>query len=109
MIIRCAVYKNGRKLADIDASEIHLYVGRPDCFVWVALFEPDAAALEQMQQEFNLHPLAIEDTLSPATRPKLEEYGDFLFLVVRGLRMVEDRSNSLIKITNRIAIFLLII
>src|SRR5688500_12323260 len=59
MLIRCVVYQDGRKLADIDASEIHNYIDRPECFVWVALFEPDFRALAQMQREFNLHPLAI--------------------------------------------------
>ena len=87
MLVRCVVYKNGRKFADIDASEIHLYINQPDCFVWVALFEPDAAALEQMQREFNLHPLAIEDARHGHQRPKFEEYGEALFAVVH---MIEE-------------------
>jgi magnesium transporter len=92
MIIRCVVYKDGRKLADIEASEIHDYVDRPDCFVWVALFEPDSAALEQMQREFNLHPLAIEDARHGHQRPKFEEYGDSLFVV---LHMIEEAPDGL--------------
>jgi magnesium transporter len=92
MIVRCVVYKDGRKLADIEASEIHNYVNQPDCFVWVALFEPDAAALEQMEREFNLHPLAIEDARHGHQRPKLEEYGDALFVV---LHMIEETADGL--------------
>ena len=40
MLISCVAYQNGRKLADIPIDDISEYVGRPDCFVWVALFEP---------------------------------------------------------------------
>ena len=42
-------------------DEISTYIGRPDCFVWVALKDPAAAELEKMQREFGLHPLAVED------------------------------------------------
>jgi magnesium transporter len=92
MIVRCVVYKNGRKFADIDASDVHLYINQPDCFVWVALFEPDAAALEQMQSEFHLHPLAIEDARHGHQRPKFEEYSEALFAVVH---MIEETPDGL--------------
>lgn len=92
MIIRCVVYKNGRKLADIDVSEIHNYVTQSDCFVWVAVFEPHSAALEQMAHEFNLHPLAIEDARHGHQRPKIEEYGDAIFVV---LHMIEETLDGL--------------
>ncbi len=92
MIIRCVVYKDGRKLADIQPSEIHQYVDRPDCFLWVALFEPDAGTLEQMQQEFRLHPLAVEDARHGHQRPKFEEYGDSLFVV---LHTIEEAPEGL--------------
>ena len=39
MLINCVAYQDGKKLADIPVSEIHSYVKRPDCFVWVALLE----------------------------------------------------------------------
>lgn len=92
MLIRCVVYKHGEKLADIDVSEIHNYVNQPDCFVWVALREPDAAGLAKMQEEFDLHPLAVEDARHGHQRPKLEEYGDSLFAV---LHMVEQDGAEL--------------
>lgn len=92
MLIRCVVYRDGAKLADIDAAEIHKYVDQPDCFVWVALLEPDAAALAQMQEEFNLHPLAVEDARHGHQRPKIDEYGDSLFAV---LHMVEEDGAEL--------------
>jgi len=59
MLINCAAYQDGRKLADIKPEEISDYVGRPDCFVWVALRDPEPGELATMQQEFHLHELAV--------------------------------------------------
>jgi magnesium transporter len=92
MLISCVVYRNGRKLADIDVADIHKYLDQPDCFVWVALVEPDVAALEQLQQEFNLHPLAVEDARHGHQRAKIEEYGDSLFVV---LHIIEEDEGEL--------------
>jgi magnesium transporter len=90
MLIRCVVYQNGKKLADIDPQQIHEYVAQPDCFVWVALYEPDTETLASMQEEFDLHPLAVEDAGHGEQRPKIEEYGDSLFAVVQMLE--EDKG-----------------
>ena len=92
MLISCVAYENGRKLADIEPGDIHRYLVKPDSFVWVALLEPDARALELMQAEFNLHPLAVEDARHGHQRPKIEEYGDLLFAV---LHMVEPADGEL--------------
>ena len=48
MLINCVAYEDGRKLADIPVSEIHSYIARPDCFVWVALKDPEMGELEAM-------------------------------------------------------------
>jgi magnesium transporter len=87
MLIRCVVYQKGQKLADIEPQHIHEYVAKPDCFVWVALSDPDTAALESMQEEFDLHPLAVEDANHGEQRPKIEEYGNSLFAVLQMLEM----------------------
>jgi magnesium transporter len=100
MLINCVAYQNGRKLADIARSEISDYVRRPDCFVWVALYEPDPGELEAMQEEFGLHELAVEDAQSGHQRPKIEEYGNSLFVV---LHTVEPEGRSLR--TGEVAIF----
>lgn len=92
MLISCVVYQNGQRLADIEPRDIHRHLVQPDCFVWVALLEPDARALEVMQAEFNLHPLAVEDARHGHQRPKIEEYGDLLFAV---LHMVEGADGDL--------------
>ena len=83
MIINCAVYENGRKRADIHADDISHWLQQPGCFVWVALQDPDAAELAQLQEEFDLHELAVEDARKGHQRPKMEEYGNTLFVVTR--------------------------
>lgn len=92
MLIRCVVYQKGKKIADIEPAHIHEYVAQPDCFVWVALYEPDAATLASMQEEFDLHPLAVEDASHGEQRPKIEEYGSCLFVV---LQMLEQDGGEL--------------
>ena len=70
MIINCVAYQNGQKLADIPVGQIHLYINEPDCFVWVALADPEPAELEAMQKEFGLHELAVEDAPRWSSAPK---------------------------------------
>ena len=85
MLINCVAYQEGKKLADIDVEDISDYLGRPDCFVWVALRDATDAELAKMQQEFGLHDLAVEDARHGHQRPKVEEYGDTLFVVIHTL------------------------
>ena len=82
MLISCAAYEDGKKLGDIEVARIQEYLRRPNCFVWVALQDPDAAEISDMQRAFALHPLAIEDAQTGHHRPKIEEYGDSLFAVL---------------------------
>ncbi|HVW67639.1 MAG TPA: magnesium and cobalt transport protein CorA, partial [Steroidobacteraceae bacterium] len=86
MLLKCVVYENGRRITEIPASDIHSYVCRPGCFVWVAMRDRDIALLEEMREQFDLHPLAVEDAQQGHQRPKLEEYGGSLFAV---LHMIE--------------------
>jgi len=58
----------------------------------VALRDPDPAALEQMQAQFDLHPLAVEDARNGHQRPKIEDYGDSLFAV---LQIIEPQESEL--------------
>ena len=93
MLINCVAYQEGRKLADIQPSEISDYVSRPECFVWVALLEPTSAELDSMQEEFGLHDLAVDDARHGHQRPKIEEYGDSLFAVLRTVELVAGELN----------------
>lgn len=91
MLINCVAYENGAKLADISVEDISDYISRPGCFVWVALSDASNEELEEMQKEFNLHPLAVEDAHHGHQRPKVEEYGDSLFVV---MHMVEPSAEG---------------
>ena len=90
MLINCAAYQNGKKLGDIRQDEIHNYLSRPGCFVWVALKDSTPEELSEMQIQFGLHELAVEDARQGHQRPKLEEYGDSLFAVVHTVEMAGD-------------------
>lgn len=87
MMINCVVYRDGRKVADINTAEIAHWVRQPDCFVWVALRDATNDELAQMQSEFDLHELAVEDARHGHQRPKIEEYGDVMFIVLPMLEM----------------------
>jgi magnesium transporter len=82
MLINCVAYENGTKLADIPVTAISDYVSLPGCFVWVALHDASPEELAEVQQEFGLHPLAVEDAHHGHQRPKVEEYADSLFVVM---------------------------
>jgi magnesium transporter len=83
MLINCVAYQDGQKLADIPVEEISDYVEKPETFVWVALRDAQPDELSIMQEEFGLHELAVEDARRGHQRPKIEEYGDSLFVVVK--------------------------
>lgn len=89
MLINCVAYREGKKLADIGIEAISDYLQQPDCFVWVALRDATPAELDKMRDEFDLHPLAIEDAHHGHQRPKIEEYGDTLFAVLHTLEPAE--------------------
>ncbi len=80
MLINCVAYREGVKVADIPVEAISDYVARPDYFVWVALKDATVEELRQMQEEFNLHDLAVEDAVHGEQRPKIEQYGSCLFV-----------------------------
>jgi magnesium transporter len=90
MLVNCVAYEEGRKLADIERHQISEYLARPGCFVWVALRDASDAELEEMRQEFGLHPLAVEDARHGHQRPKIEEYGDSLFVVLKTIEVAGD-------------------
>jgi magnesium transporter len=89
MLVNCVTYQDGRKLADIATEEVSRYVRRPECFVWVALKDPDPAEIAALQREFGLHELAVEDARHGHQRPKIEEYGDSLFIVLHTVEIAE--------------------
>lgn len=87
MLINCVAYDHGTKVADLRIAQISDYLKRPDCFVWVALKDATDAEILQMQTEFRLHDLAVEDARHGHQRPKMEEYGDMLFVVMHTVEL----------------------
>ncbi|MFD2262602.1 magnesium/cobalt transporter CorA [Lacibacterium aquatile] len=95
MVVNCAVYENGRRVADLTLDELKDRPRKPGSFVWVGLHEPDEETLSTVQQAFNLHPLAVEDAHRAHQRPKLEQYGDDIFLVLRTAHLGKDNKREL--------------
>ena len=91
MIRNLASYSlEGRRQREIDVEQISDAMDDPGVgFVWVGLYEPDGPLLLKMQEEFSLHPLAVEDALHAHQRPKVELYGDSLFLVLHTAQVVK--------------------
>lgn len=82
-VIDSAAYRNGVRVATVPVHALAEAHADPDVFVWVGLYEPSEALLQTVQAAFGFHDLAVEDAHSAHQRPKLEDYGDSLFLVLR--------------------------
>lgn len=89
-VVAAAVYQNGRRLRDIEVEEAGEWRNQENVVIWIGLHEPDEQLLRQVQREFDLHDLAIEDAGKAHQRPKLEIYGDAIFVVARTAHMVGD-------------------
>lgn len=82
-IVNCVAYRSGVRLDAFPVDEISEIIKHPDVFLWIGLHEPNDALLNKMQEEFGLHELAMEDARAPHQRPKLETYGESLFVVAK--------------------------
>ena len=81
-VINCASYAQGVRVANVEIADISEELKHEDRFIWVGLFEPDEQLLREIQEEFCLHDLAIEDAHCAHQRPKVEQYGNCLFVVL---------------------------
>ncbi|HYG38608.1 MAG TPA: magnesium/cobalt transporter CorA [Cytophagales bacterium] len=90
-VINCAAYSKGRRLPEVKLDEIQQMLREEDKFVWIGLHEPDEELLAKAQLEFGLHDLAIEDAHRAHQRPKIETYGDTLFIVLRTAQIVNGK------------------
>lgn len=90
-IVASAAYAGGRRVAEIPIEEAGEWSRKPGHVVWIGLHEPGLDLLRQVQKEFGLHDLAIEDALKAHQRPKLEQYGKALFIVARTAQMLNGR------------------
>jgi magnesium transporter len=90
-IVNCVAYRNGVRLDAFPIDDISEIIKQPDIFLWIGLHEPDDALLNKMQEEFGLHELAMEDARAAHQRPKLETYGESLFIVAKTATLVDGR------------------
>jgi magnesium transporter len=90
-IVASSVYHIGRRVADIPIEGAAAWSAKDEHVVWIGLLEPGRELLLRVQREFGLHDLAIEDAEHPHARPKLEQYGDALFIVARTAQLVDGR------------------
>ena len=94
MIVNCAVYENGhRRDGELSLDEAGAVAqGGEGGFVWLGVFEPSAAEFESIARDFGLHELAVEDSVKAHQRPKVELYGETLFVVVKTSRYVDSEE-----------------
>ena len=92
-VVNCAAYLDGRRVGSIEVENIKSTLQHPDKFLWVGLHEPSEETLQQFQNELSLHDLAIEDAHNAHQRPKIETYGDTLFVVLRTAQINKERNN----------------
>jgi magnesium transporter len=90
-VVASVVYADGRRVADIAIEKAGDWSHKPGHVVWIGLHEPSLELLRKVQGQFGLHELAIEDALKAHQRPKLEQYGDALFVVARTAQMLDGR------------------
>jgi magnesium transporter len=95
VIVDNALYRKGVRVpVDCELSDLAAVRKRcgPDDFVWVGLHEPEQSELDEVAEIFDLHGLAVEDAVNAHQRPKLERYGDSLFMVLKTLWYVDEQD-----------------
>ncbi|MGI8645992.1 MAG: magnesium/cobalt transporter CorA [Nocardioides sp.] len=93
MIVDSALYREGVRVpVDCGTADLKSLRGKATeehDFVWVGLYRPDLAELDEVARVFGLHQLAVEDAVSAHQRPKLEHYEDSIFLTLKTLWYVD--------------------
>ena len=87
-MVNNAIYIDGKRAiqpASLDQTydELRRCPDTGHSFCWIGLLRPSEAEIQSVAEEFNLHPLAVEDAIDAHQRPKLERYGETLFVVLR--------------------------
>src|SRR4051795_13420138 len=89
-VVAAGVYFEGRRVTNIAIEEASSWRSQSGHVVWIGLHEPDMALLTSVQRQFQLHDLAIEDANLAHQRPKIEQYGDGLFIVARTAQLIGE-------------------
>ena len=89
--IACKVFRKGKDVGSPQhLHEISEILKEPDTFVWFDAVDPGPSGLDLLKEEFNLHPLAIEDAIQAHQRPKIEPYDGYWFVVVLAASLEES-------------------
>ncbi|CAN5313801.1 magnesium/cobalt transporter CorA [soil metagenome] len=89
-IVDNAIYREGvRSTEPVTLDQTFEQLRDHGGFAWIGMYRPTEEELRTVAQEFSLHPLAVEDALAGHQRPKIEHYGDVLFIVLRSARYLE--------------------
>ena len=90
-VVDCAVYQDGRRIdCAADWRAAARLAREQGGFVWIGLHEPSDRQLADIAAEYGLHPLAVEDAVLAHQRPKIEQYDDMLFTVVKTVHYLDD-------------------
>jgi magnesium transporter len=93
VIVDCAVYEDGRRRDGAPPVHEAMEACRePGAFTWIGLYEPTEDEFDSIRREFELHELAVEDAIHAHQRPKLEVYGDMVFIVLKTARYVDPEE-----------------
>jgi magnesium transporter len=93
MIVDCAVYEGGRRRdGALPVHEAMEACREPGAFTWIGLYEPTEEEFDSIRREFDLHELAVEDAIHAHQRPKLEVYGDMVFIVLKTARYIDPEE-----------------
>jgi magnesium transporter len=89
-IVDNAIYRDGvREAHPVTLDQTYEELRDHGGFAWIGLYRPTEEELRSVADEFNLHALSVEDALAGHQRPKLERYGDALFVVLRPARYLD--------------------
>ncbi|MFD5819865.1 magnesium and cobalt transport protein CorA [Streptomyces sp. NPDC127038] len=90
-VVQSALYRDGVRVSAPEslAETFRELREQPDGMAWIGLARPTAAELHSLAAEFDLHPLAVEDAMEAHQRPKLERYGETLFVVLSAARYLD--------------------
>ena len=91
-LVDSAIYVDGRRLHSPKtlAGTYRMFRDEPGSMAWIGLYRPSEEQLLFLARQFALHELAVEDAIVAHQRPKLERYGDTLFVVLRPARYLDD-------------------
>jgi magnesium transporter len=90
VVVDCAIYRDGKRIEPKDLDELYEASRNGSGIAWLGLHEPSADEIAAIAREFRLHELAAEDAIHAHQRPKLERYGEALFLVLRSARYIDE-------------------